>query len=96
MDQWSILRSARADTLVAAAPGSSYGEVPLMVGTQLGDGAIFYTSFHNRALSSASEEVLLQLLVLKQIGAKSSVSLAEASQRVGVNLTALRAQVGGS
>lgn len=96
MSDWSVLRGSKAETLVAAAPGSPYGEIPLMVGVEMGDGAVFYTSFHNRAQASAAETVLLQLLVLKQIGAKANLSLEQASSRVGVDLTALKAGTGGS
>lgn len=95
MGGWSILQSSSGDTLVEAAPGSSYSGLPLMVGVEFGRGAVFYTSFHNRAQASDQEKVLLQLLVLKQIGAKSNTTLEQASRSVGVSLTALKAQSGG-
>ena len=95
MDDWSILQSSSGETLVEAAPGSSYQGRPLMVGVEVGRGAVFYTSFHNSAQASDQEKVLLQLLVLKQIGAKSNTTLEQASRSVGVSLTALKAQSGG-
>jgi hypothetical protein len=93
MDHWAMLQSCRGETLVACAPGSPYGEIPLMVAVGVGDGAVFYTSFHNRAQASEQERVLLQLLVLKQIGTQSNISMAQASQQVGINLSALRARI---
>jgi hypothetical protein len=95
MGAWSILQSCSGDTLVEAAPGSNYAGLPLMVGVEVGRGAVFYTSFHNSAQASDQEKVLLQLLVLKQIGAKSNTTMEQASRSVGVSLTALKAQSGG-
>jgi hypothetical protein len=94
MGSWSILQGSSGDTLVEAAPGSDYQGLPLMVGVEVGRGAVFYTSFHNSAQASDQEKVLLQLLVLKQIGAKSNTTLEQASRSVGVSLTALKAQSG--
>ena len=61
-----------------------------MVEVESGAGAIFYTSFHNRAQVSEQERVLLQLLVLKQISASSHTTVAQASQSLGISLTALK------
>jgi hypothetical protein len=61
-----------------------------MVEVAHGEGAIFYTSFHNRAQVSEQEKVLLQLLVLKQISASSKTTVAQAGQSLGISLGALR------
>ena len=90
MPGWTLLEGCKGETLVKAARGTPYAGRPLMVGVELGKGALFYTSFHNRAQASEQEKVLLQLLVLKQIGASSHTTLAQASKSVGVSLTALR------
>jgi hypothetical protein len=95
MSDWSILRSCRGDTLVVGAPSCVYGDIPLMVCVEVGSGAVFYTSFHNRAQASEQEKVLLQLLVLKQIGARSNLSMEQASKQVGLSLTSLRAKLDG-
>jgi hypothetical protein len=80
---------------VRAARGTPYAGRPLMIGAEVGKGALFYTSFHNRAQASEQEKVLLQLLVLKQIGASAHTTLAQASRSVGVSLTALKMQADG-
>lgn len=67
-----------------------YAGRPLMVEVEFEDGAVFYTSFHNRAQVSAQEKVLLQLLVLKQISTSSNTTVAQASQSLGISLTALK------
>lgn len=93
MGGWSILSSCRGATLVEAGPGTEYAGSPLMVGVEVGQGVVFYTSFHNRAQASEQETVLLQLLVLKQIGAKSNLTLDQAGKSVGVSLTGLAAHL---
>lgn len=95
LSAWSVLGSSAGETLIEAAPGSSYPGRPLMVGVEVGRGAVFYTSFHNSAQVSEQEKALLQLLVLKQIGAKSNTTLEQASRTIGVSLTVLKAQSGG-
>jgi hypothetical protein len=95
MGAWSMLDSCQGETLVEAAPGTAYAGQPLMVGVEVEKGAIFYTSFHNRAQASAQEKVLLQLLVLKQISTSSKTTLAEASQSLGISLTALKKHADG-
>jgi hypothetical protein len=56
----------------------------------VGQGAVFYTCFHNKAQVSKKEAALLQLLVLKQIGTSTHQSIVQAGQSLGVNLTAIR------
>lgn len=91
MGSWSMLGRSAGNVLVEAVTAPHAGR-PIMVGLEIGRGAVFYTSFHNRAQASAQEQALLQLLVLKQIGARSHVSLEEAGRAVGVNLKALKAR----
>ena len=95
MGSWSVLEGCQGETLVEAAQGTAYAGRPLMVEVGCGDGAIFYTSFHNRAQVSEQEKILLQLLVLKQISASSSTTGAQASRSLGINLTALKRRAGG-
>lgn len=90
MPSWAVLDRCQGETLVEAAQGSAYAGRPLMVEVEYGDGAVFYTSFHNRAQVSEQEKLLLQLLVLKQISTSSKVSIAQASQSLGISLTALK------
>jgi hypothetical protein len=95
MPGWSVLEGCQGETLVEAARGTEYAGRPLMVEVEAGDGAIFYTSFHNRAQVSAQEKVLLQLLVLKQISTSSNTTVAKASQSLGISLTALKRSADG-
>jgi hypothetical protein len=95
MGSWSVLESSRGETLVEAAPGTAYAGRPLMVEVEYEAGAIFYTSFHNRAQVSDQEKVLLQLLVLKQISTSSNSTVAQASQTLGISLTAMKRLTGG-
>jgi hypothetical protein len=90
MGSWSILEGCQGETLVEAARGTAYAGRPLMVEVEFGNGAVFYTSFHNRAQASKQERVLLQLLVLKQISTSSNTTIAQASQALGISLTALK------
>jgi hypothetical protein len=89
LSSWSILGSCRGKALVEAATGTPYAGRPLMVEVEYGRGAIFYTSFHNRAQVSEQERVLLQLLVLKQISTSSKTTVAQASRSLGIRLTGL-------
>jgi hypothetical protein len=90
MDGWSVLQGCQGETLVEAARHTAYAGRPLMVEVEFGDGAVFYTSFHNRAQASEQEKVLLQLLVLKQISTSSNTTVAQASQSLGISLAALK------
>jgi hypothetical protein len=90
MTGWSVLEWCRGEVLVEAAPGTAYAGRPLMAEVELGQGAVFYTSFHHRAQASDQENVLLQLLVLKQVSTSSRTSVAQASQSLGVSLSALK------
>jgi hypothetical protein len=94
MASWSVLERCQGETLVEADRGTAYAGRPLMVEVEFGDGAVFYTSFHNRAQVSEQENVLLQLLVLKQISTSSHTTVAKASQSLGISLSALKAQLG--
>ncbi len=62
-----------------------------MVEVELGEGAVFYTSFHNRAELSEQEKVQLQLqlqlLVLEQISTSSNTTVAQTSRSLGISLT---------
>jgi hypothetical protein len=95
MASWSVLKGCQGETLVEAARGTAYAGRPLMVEVECGDGAVFYTSFHNRAQVSEQERVLLQLLVLKQISTSSNTTVAQASQSLGISLTALKRRTDG-
>jgi hypothetical protein len=93
MSSWSVLEGCQGETLVEAARGTRYPGRPLMVEVECGEGAVFYTSFHNRVQASEQEKVLLELLVLKQISTSSKTTVAQASRSLGISLNALKARV---
>jgi hypothetical protein len=90
MPDWSVIEDCQGETLVEAVRRTPYAGRPLMVEVEHGAGAVFYTSFHNRAQVSEQEKVLLQLLVLKQISMSSKITVAQASQSLGISLGALK------
>jgi hypothetical protein len=90
MPYWSVIADCQGDTLVEGARRSPYPGRPLMVEVEYGAGAVFYTSFHNRAQVSDQEKILLQLLVLKQISTSAKTTVAAASQSLGISLRALQ------
>lgn len=95
MGSWAILQGCQGETLVEAAHGTAYAGRPLMVEVEFGDGAVFYTSFHNRAQVTEQEKILLQLLVLKQISTSSKTTVAQASQSLGISLAAMKKRADG-
>ena len=90
MPGWPLIDECQGETLVRAARRTPYAGRPLMAAVELGEGAVFYTSFHNRAQVSEQERVLLQLLVLKQISTSAKTTVAQAGQSLGISLSALK------
>jgi len=90
MGSWAILQGCQGEILVEAAKSTAYGGRPLMVEVEFGEGAVFYTSFHNRAQLSKQEKVLLQLMVLKQISTASNTTVTQTSRSLGISLTGLK------
>ena len=92
---WAVLKRSSGTTLLSAAGGNKYHNLPLMVRVPYGKGVIFYTSFHNYAQASEKETALLQLLVLKQIGSNSNMSIEEVGNNMGVNIQSIKAKFSG-
>ncbi|MBQ7407721.1 MAG: hypothetical protein IJW13_00380 [Clostridia bacterium] len=63
-----------------------YAGIPLMFSFDCGSGKVFYTSFHNYAQASEKEKMLLQLLLLKQIGSNTNQTIEQVSSLVGLNI----------
>jgi hypothetical protein len=57
-----------------------------------GQGAIFFTMFHNSDNINEQEQALLQLLVLKELGGSRNQSLAETGADLGINLDEIKAK----
>lgn len=64
-------------------PGSGQS---IMIEVPAGKGAVFFTSFHNHGQASKEERLLLQLLVLKQIGRTTKTTVAAAGRALGLRL----------
>jgi hypothetical protein len=93
MPCWQIIAACKGATLLRSArkgAGADKG-VPMMVKIEHGKGLIFYTSFHNHAQASEKEKALLQLLVLRQVGAKLNASLEFAGKTLGVDMEKIKA-----
>jgi hypothetical protein len=90
MGSWAVLGGCAGEILVEAAAGTGYAGKPLMVELEFGQGAAFYTCFHNRAQVSEQEKLLLKLLVLKQIGTSTKTSVLQAGRSLGISLPALK------
>lgn len=92
MPIWAVLNKSQGSTLLIGSQGSKYANLPIMVKVPYGKGIIFYTCFHNHAQASEKEKALLQLLVLKQIGSSSNMSIKEASIEIGVDLNKIKSK----
>ena len=95
---WSIIHlssdfsSHEGRVLLEGASGSRYDGVPLMIYMEYGKGKIFYTSFHNHKQADEKEKMLLQLLLLKQIGAQTNQTVQEVGDLVGLNISTMRSK----
>ncbi len=92
---WSIITNYKGmekynGKILMVANGGKYKGKPLMISFKYGKGEVFYTSFHNHAQASEKEKMLLQLLLLKQMGSTANVSLEEMGDLVGLNLSAMK------
>lgn len=59
---------------------------PIMVVCPYGKGKVFYTTFHNHKQTDKKEKALLELLLLKQLGASRGASLSQISGELKINL----------
>lgn len=87
---WSVLDKTQGKILLKSSLGNKYSGKPIMVSFRYGKGIVFYTSFHNHAQASDKEKMLLQLLLLKQIGASSNQSIEQVSSLIGLNITSMK------
>ena len=59
---------------------------PIMVEFSIGQGKVFYTSFHNHAQTAEAEKKLLQLLVIKQVSTATKQDFRKTVESFPVNL----------
>lgn len=90
LDNWSVLKSISNGDIILR---SEKTKLPIMVVVPVGRGKIFYTCFHNHAQTSRQEEILLELLVLKQIGTYQSWSLKQTCVSMGINLNSYKEEM---
>lgn len=90
MGAWAVLLGGRAGALLVSAEGSQQAGHPIMAYAEYGEGSVFYTCFHNKAQTSDREKRLLQLLVVKQLSARSSQSFERAGKSLGLTLDDIR------
>ncbi|MBR2461310.1 MAG: hypothetical protein IKB34_08805 [Clostridia bacterium] len=76
--------------LLCIGSGEEYAGAPLMVTFKYGKGSVFYTSFHNYSQASEKEKMLLQLLLMKQIGARSNKSIKQVGDLIGLNIAVMK------
>lgn len=64
----------------------SVSGAPIMVVCPYGKGKVFYTTFHNHVQTDKKEKALLELLLLKQLGASRGASLSQISGELKIDL----------
>lgn len=96
LSSWAIitdesgLARAGGKVLLRASQGTPYAGKPIMVSFPYRKGTVFYTCFHNHSQASEKEKMLLQLLLLKQIGASSNQSVEEVGSLMGLNISLMK------
>lgn len=83
LGSWSVLNSIKKGNIILKSTETGY---PLMVMLEIGKGKVFYTCFHNHAQVNEKEQILLQLLVLKQISQYKSTTIDAVSKQMKIDL----------
>ena len=87
---WALLNSVQGNVLLRASVGSIYAGRPIMISFKFGKGTVFYTSFHNHKQADEKEKMLLQLLLMKQVGSSYNMSIEQVGDMIGLNIAILR------
>ena len=90
LSKWQIIKSTKAKILLRASQSAYCPGVPIMISFTYGKGVVFYTSFHNHKQASEKEKMLLQLLLLKQMGAQSNQSIEQVGELIGLNISMIK------
>jgi len=85
LSSWSIVSKHKGDCLITGKE-SPYNGTPMMFTFQYGEGSVFYTSFHNRAQASEKEKMVLQAMLLKQIGTVYDVGIHQIGKILGIDV----------
>ncbi|WP_125458700.1 hypothetical protein [Rhodococcus sp. 1168] len=84
MGSWATILPGKGEVILESR--ASGVDRPLMVYAEYGKGAVFFTSFHNKAQTSAEEKRLLQLLVLKQLSVSAHSTLKQTGDSLGISV----------
>ena len=96
LGSWAVIEGTpglaanQGRVLLRAAAGTPYAGKPIMVSFKYGRGNVFYTSFHNYAQATDKEKMLLQLLLMKQLGVKTNKSVEQVGDLIGLNISVMR------
>lgn len=77
MSVWSKINSISQGKILMRSAEEGF---PIMVEFSIGQGKVFYTSFHNHAQAEEAEEKLLRLLVVKQVSIATRQSFQQTMQ----------------
>lgn len=90
IEDYSGLSKCDGKVLLKASQGNAYSGKPIMVSFKFGKGTVFYTCFHNHSQASEKERMLLQLLLLKQIGSNSNQTVEQVGSLIGLNIANMK------
>lgn len=83
MGVWSMIEDARDGKVLMRSANEGF---PIMVEFSIGQGKIFYTSFHNHAQTEKAEEKLLKLLVIKQVSVATKMKFQQTIQSMSASI----------
>lgn len=88
---WARINEAPGCKVILRTTGGiSLLRKPIMISFEYGQGTVFYTSFHNHHQASEKEKMLLQLLLLKQMGTTKKMSVEQMGKLVGLNISSMK------
>ena len=91
LSAWARINSAPdCKVILQTTGGIGLLRKPIMISFEYGQGTVFYTSFHNHHQASEKEKMLLQLLLLKQMGTSKKVSVEQMGKLVGLNISSMK------
>jgi len=82
---WVLVKKHKGDCMVVGK-GGQYGGVPMMFSFQYGEGSVFFTSFHNHVQASEKEQMVLQAILLKQLGSFYDVGIHQIGKILGIDV----------
>lgn len=83
MGSWAKIIEAPTGKVLMKSADEGF---PIMLEFAIGQGKVFYTSFHNHAQTDDAEEKLLKLLVIKQVSAATKQSFQQTVQSLSSSL----------